>query len=237
MDESVKAPALWSRQVDDAARRINAISRAATLEFAIEIGRTVIETLYQGRLSEWRSRGRKEVGLRQLAAHPKLSISATTLYRSIAIYELCERVGHYGSLQHLGVSHLRAVLAAPEAEQTALLQRAEIEKWSVSRLESEVDKEQARASRGGRPRAPEYVKSIRRMNQLVAPRALDGLDEADRLSPAEARELLAMVGCLRERIALIERMLVRPARERSNSAQQLASASEGVTVVAAPTLQ
>lgn len=237
MDESVKTQVMWSRRVDDAARRINAISRAATLEFALEIGRAVIETLYQGRLTEWRGRGRKEIGLRQLAAHPNLSISASTLYRSIAIYELCERVGHCGSLRHLGVSHLRALLAAPEAEQTALLQRAELEKWSVARLEREVDKGQGRESRGGRPRSPEYVKSIRRMNQLVAPRALDGLDEADNLSPAEARELLAMVGSLRERIALIERMLVRSARERSKATQTLASASEGVTVVAANTLQ
>jgi hypothetical protein len=237
MDESVKTQVVWSQRVDAAARRINAISRAATLEFALEIGRAVIETLYQGRLNEWRSRGRKEIGLRQLATHPNLSISASTLYRSIAIYELCERVGRCGPLRHLGVSHLRAVLAAPEDKQTALIKRAEEEKWSVSRLESEVDKEQARASRGGRPRSPEYVKSIRRMNQLVAPRALDGLDEADRLSPAEARELLAMVSCLRERIALIERMLIRPARERGSATPRLASAGEGVPVVAANTLQ
>ncbi len=71
--------------MEETARKINAIVRATTLEFAFEIGKTVIDDLYAGQLNEWRHRGRKETGLRELAAHPALSISATTLYRSLAI--------------------------------------------------------------------------------------------------------------------------------------------------------
>lgn len=210
--------ALLAERVDAAASRINALSRAATLEFAFEIGRAVIETLYDGRLGEWRSRGRKEAGLRELAAHPALCISASTLYRSLAIYELCTRLGRRGELRNLGVSHLRAILTAPEEEQALLVERAEEEAWSVAQLEREVsERAHVGQSRGGRPRSPGYIKSIRRMGQLTAPEALEGLDEVDRLGPEEAQELLLVVGRIRERISLIERVLGRPARDRRNS--------------------
>lgn len=209
--------ALLAARVDAAARKINALSRAAALEFAFEIGRTVIETLYEGQLGEWRNRGRKEAGLRELAAHPSLCISASTLYRSLAIYELCTRLGRR-SLHNLGVSHLRAILSASPTDQALLVARAEEEAWSVARLEREVaDRAQVNRNRGGRPRSPEYIKSIRRMGQLTDPEALEGLDDVDSLEFEEAQELLSVVGKVRERISLIERELVRSSRERRNS--------------------
>jgi hypothetical protein len=205
-------------RVDAAARRINALSKAATLQVAFEIGEAVIETMYDGRMSQWRTRGRKELGLRQLASHPKLCISASTLYRSIAIYELCTRLDCRASLRHLGVSHLRAVLHAPHAEQGMLVARAEHEAWSVARLEREVTHSPLPSqARGGRPRSPSYVKSIRRMGQLTEPEALEGLDAVDSLEPEVARELLRVVGRIRERISLIELVLGRPAREPRHS--------------------
>jgi len=209
--------ALLAARVDAAARKINAISRAAALDFAFEIGKSVIEALYDGQLGEWRSRGRKEAGLRELAAHPALCISASTLYRSLAIYELCVRLGRR-SLRNLGVSHLRAILNAPTDDQPLLVARAEEEAWSVARLEREVsERSRVNRSRGGRPRSPEYVKSIRRMSQLTDPQSLEGLDEVDSLELGEAQELLLVVGKVRERISLIERELVRSSRERRNS--------------------
>jgi hypothetical protein len=207
---------LLSTRVNAAAQRINALSRAATLEFALEIGRAVIETLYDGQTGGWRSRGRKEAGLRALASHPALCISASTLYRSLAMFELCSRLSCGQSLRHLGVSHLRAVLIAPEGEQPLLVAVAEEQRWSVARLEREVaDRVHVNQHRGGRPRSPGYVKSIRRMGQLMNAQALEGLDEVDQLEPGEARELLRVVSRVRERISLIEQVLVRPARERT----------------------
>jgi hypothetical protein len=135
----------------------------------------------------------------------------------LAVFELCERLNCGESLRHLGLSHLRAVLSAPEAEQACLIAAAEKEGWSVARLERAVA-EQSRVTRhrGGRPRSPAYVKSIRRMGELMNPQALEGLDEVDRLEPGQARELLRVVGRVRERISLIEQVLVRPARERAS---------------------
>ena len=213
----VRQSTVLSARVNAAAQRINALSRAATLEFALEIGRAVIETLYDGRVGGWRGRAPKETGLRQLAAHPALCISASTLYRSLAVFELCERLNCADSLRHLGISHLRAVLSAPESEQASLVTAAETEGWSVAQLERAVsERSRPTQHRGGRPRSPAYVRSIRRMGELMNAQALEGLDEVDRLDPSQARELLRLVGKVRERISLIEQVLVRPARERAS---------------------
>ncbi len=201
-----------------AAQQITALSRRAALAFALDVGRIVIECLYSGELGHWRERGKKEASLRQLASHPALGISATTLYRSLALYELCCRLDRF-EWKRVGVSHLRAVLAAPEHRQAVLLNRAELEAWSSGRLErevaaaeSEVAPPSSSRSRGGRPRSPEYVKSIRRMHQLTNPESLEGLDHVDELDPERAGELLTVVSDIRSRLSIIEHALGRPSR-------------------------
>lgn len=197
-----------------ATQKIGALSRRATLEFALEVGRIVIVTLYDGDLYEWRRRGRKSSSLRALTRHPNLCISPATLYRSLALYELSVRVRPVSSWKHLGMSHLRAVLSAPAPVQGHLLERAEEEGWSVARVEREVSEISGRERhRGGRPRSPEYVKSIRKIDRLTGPEALQGLDEAERLEAREVQELLAIVGRARERMSLVEHELGRLLRE------------------------
>lgn len=205
---------LLDAKVQLAAQRIGALSRRATLEFALEVGKIVIGTLYGGDLYEWRGRGRKSNSLRALARHPDLAISPATLYRSLALYELSERVRPDSPWCHLGISHLRAVLSAPPPVQEYLLERAEKEGWSVARIEREVSGVSGRERhRGGRPRSPEYVKSIRKIGRLMGPEALQGLDEAERLDAHEMTELLAIVRKVRERISLVEHEFVRLLRE------------------------
>lgn len=202
-----------------AAERIGALSRRATLEFALEVGRIVIAALYDGDMQEWRRRGRKSNSLRALAKHPALCISPATLYRSLALYELSARLRPIHSWKHLGMSHLRAVLSAPPAAQEWLLHRAEQEAWSVARIEQAVSEVSGqRQPRGGRPRSPEYVKSIRRIGRLTDPDALQGLDEAERLETGQVQELLGIVERARERISLVEHELARLLRDNARSA-------------------
>src|SRR5690606_40352747 len=59
-----------------------------------------------------------------------------------------------------------SILNAPTDDQPLLVARAEEEAWSVARLEREVsERSRVNRSRGGRPRSPEYVKSIRRSEE------------------------------------------------------------------------
>ncbi|HEY5960029.1 MAG TPA: hypothetical protein VIV60_25930, partial [Polyangiaceae bacterium] len=114
------------------------LTRGATLEFAMGVGKVVVDTLYDGDLSAWRSRARKDHALRALASNPDLPLSASALYRALAIYELSRRNTRDMGWRHLGVSHLRTVLGLPSETQNRLLASAETERWTVARLEREV---------------------------------------------------------------------------------------------------
>jgi hypothetical protein len=218
LDQEASAEA----RVQSIALEIASLSRKAALEFALDVGRIVFSKLYEGDLTEWRSRGRKASSLRALARHPALCISPATLYRSLALYELHLRLNPVSwnqISQHVGVSHLRVLLSAPAETQTELLEKAVNGGWSVARLEREVTELSERdRHRGGRPRSPEYIKSIRRIGRLTAPEALQGLDEATKLDRGEVQELLVIVKRVRDRISLIEHELARVQRESERRA-------------------
>src|SRR5689334_19972962 len=71
-------------------------------------------------------------------------MSPSALYRSVAIYELCERLG-INETQHLSTSHIRLVLPLPENAQRRLLRTAELERWPVVRLRKEIEQVRDRA--------------------------------------------------------------------------------------------
>jgi hypothetical protein len=195
------------------------LTRGASLQFALTVGQIVVETLYDGDARAWRSRARKDHALRALAARPDLPMSASALYRALAIYELSTRCGAGEGWQHVGVSHLRAVLGLAEDVQTSLLERAEAERWTAARMEREaVTLRSTRRQTGGRKRVPGYVKSIRRIFELTSAEALEGLDSVGELNPSEVADLTEMLESarvqlerLRQRIAF-GRSAERPAR-------------------------
>jgi hypothetical protein len=189
-------------------RQLCVLTRAATLEFAVGVGKVVIDTLYDGDLSAWRSRARKDNALRALAASPELPLSASALYRALAIYELSRRNAQGMDWRHLGVSHLRSVLGLPSEIQSRLLATAEAERWSVARLEREVFvlRTPSRCS-GGRKPVPVCVKSIRRIFELTMPEALEGLESLKGLTASDVQELVDKLGKARERLNRLERVL------------------------------
>ncbi len=202
-------------RVQLAIEKIGAISRRATLEFALEVGRVVVSTLYEGDLHEWRNRGKKSNSLRALTRHPSLCISSSTLYRSLALYELSTRLRRMTAWKSVGISHMRAVLSAPAEAQSAILERAESEAWSVARVEREVAELGSREPhRGGRPRSPEFIKSIQKIGRLTDPEALQGFDDARRLEAGQMHRLYSIVAQARERLHLVEHELARLMREQ-----------------------
>src|SRR5258708_6990288 len=76
-------------RVDAVVLRLNAICRTATVDVAMAVGSLVIETFYSGDLTSWRTRGPKHASLRKVAKHPQLLMSSGSLYRCVAIYEMC----------------------------------------------------------------------------------------------------------------------------------------------------
>jgi hypothetical protein len=189
-------------------RRLNGICRKVTLEFALTVGKTVIDDIYGGDICAWRSRDpTKEISVRKLVRHPLLPMSPGALYRSIAIYELCERIDVH-AWKHISSSHLRLVLPLPEPEQVRLLHLAEANKWSVRRLDEEVGAmpRSTATLRGGPKRrsimrlaARRAVKALERLAECLEPAG--SLDEASPDSVREAIACVRLAASVGERIA------------------------------------
>lgn len=158
--------ALTSDPVEQALARIRHVTRSMSLQVALEIGEIVFELIFGGDARLMRERGPKEISFRRLALHPDLPVSASTLWRSVGIYELSRRMPQLARSEHLGASHVRAVLGLPQREQEQLLRRAETERWELSRLESHAATR--RRGRGGRPPKLEILKALDTLRRVAA---------------------------------------------------------------------
>ncbi len=192
-----------SVSVERAASRINDVVGGNRLNLALSIGRIVIEELYDGDLTVWRSRGVKEYTLRTLAKNPRLGISASSLYRAIAIYELRVRLGDEQLWNELTVCHIRAILGLPESEQRRLLELAADNAWTTVALEDEAAKirSQTKSSRGGRPRKPRFARQIEYVEKAFANEdvVFGDIEALDSMSTAQRDEIRRRLRFVRER--------------------------------------
>lgn len=149
-----KFPEVSDQSLDDLASRIARIGVSVTRVFVIEVGRLVTGELYGGDASAWRLNGPrdKDCSLRRLASRPSLGISPATLYRALSAYELLLKAGSTARWPALSISHLRMVDGLSFGDQSALLDRAERERWPVARLDRE-----AGGLRPSRPPAPSVL--------------------------------------------------------------------------------
>jgi hypothetical protein len=198
------------------AAEMRSLTRDASVDLAIRLGRLVIDRLYGGDLSTWRSRGAKAHSLRALARRPDLPISTSALYRSIALFELASRLGGVASWSELGVSHLRLVLGLPSDEQRRLLDQACACNWTVAELERETSAARSAAldqgrgrRRGGRPRLPRFVKSLHRLRKCTesSDELFGDLEAVATMAPDELAELRATLELVRTRFEQLERAL------------------------------
>lgn len=182
--------------IDATVHRLCALQEKARLDLVLAIGRIVVEDIYGGDLEHLRSRDRKLHSLRSLAAHPDLPFSATTLYYSVNVYELTERLGGVHAREHLTATHYRLALAVPEEQQADLLNSANEQRWTTRQLEEEASRLQKRVGRsGGRPPLRGVVKAVGALHRVLETRKEDLLDFGDieTLGTDEAHELFSRV--------------------------------------------
>lgn len=195
--------------VERAVEQLNVVCKRATLDFALSVGAIVIDTLYAGDLDAWRSRKVKDQAFRRLAKHHALSMSAASLYRSVAIYEMCARLGTK-SWRNISASHFHLVLPLAPHEQERFLITAESENWSVRLLKEHiVRRAQPRpADRGGRRRKSGSERAIEQMNRCVdACRTLAAAP--DDPSPESWRNIIETSKRLHQICALLENRATR----------------------------
>ncbi len=206
-------PELPTEAMDQLVAEINAFARAKALETALGVGRLIVDDIYGGDLEAWRDRGRKDASFRKLASRGDCDLSASGLYRSVAVYELCERLGA-SRWKHLGASHLYAVLALEHGAQRRLLDRAESERWTVRKLKARAGRAKKRARGGGklgRPRKLRFVRTIDQLERMLRPE-VDAFGQLERLGDLERKKrekLLRTVTSMKLRCEELERQLGR----------------------------
>jgi hypothetical protein len=180
-------------ELDIVVAQIKRIARTAGLEFALRVGAVIVHHFYDGDVDSWRSRGPKVASFRRLASHPALPLSAGSLYRCVAIFELCERLNAPARWGHLGASHLRLVLGLSPAAQERILALANSKRWSVKKLQQELSRENpSRLTCGGRRAEPEIAKSLRSVRRCLDVHR-DLIERADRVSSRDLQQSMHLI--------------------------------------------
>jgi hypothetical protein len=204
-DAETGAPVVDIELVDRTILKLNAICRQVTMDFAIAVGKVVVDTLHSGNLESWRTGGAKGISFRMLARHPDLPMSPAALCRSVAIYELSRRL-EIAQWKRISTSHIRLVLPLAHSEQARLLALADAQSWSVSRLNQEVATIASPTdhAKGGRRREPPLRRTMTNLG-----RCIDELENLLRLPHEEisaqtARSVRDAIPRLREACRKIE---------------------------------
>jgi hypothetical protein len=201
-DSSEEGAALSAERLDEVVTQINCICRSSGLEFALLVGSVIIHSVYAGDTEAWRSRGPKANSFRRLAEHPDVALSAGTLCRCVAIFEICDRLGAASRWPRLGASHLRAVIGIPRDKQEYLLRKANDERWSSQTLRTQALRLSTGPSRGGRRAQSELGKHLRRVD-----RWLQGYEQAlDGVASHELNEIERSLQLLRKVKASVEEL-------------------------------
>jgi hypothetical protein len=198
-------------RIEAAVRHIRAVCAASHLEAALRIGTYVLDTFFGGDREAFRARGRRDVSFRRLAKHPDLPVSATYLWRSVAIVEQLHDLPAEVA-QALPLTHHQVLLLVNDREEKVRLAREAVgevlSKRAFARRVQEVAGGQAKRSRGGRPRTPPLMRLQKLLRDaMVHAPALDhttGVTASEALAAADqleehARQLLRTADALRGR--------------------------------------
>jgi hypothetical protein len=212
------------------------------IELMLRIGELILDRLYAGDVTKWKSRGRKDFSFRKLQEYPDLPFKASMLSRAVSIYVLSRRRADLLVLQNVSQTHLQELLNLDPALQDDLIARVENEKWSVQRLRAAVIQSLPPITkRAGRPRSPTFSRQLRNLKNIVEDRLLvmdtanvavlqfyeakDLLDTARRL--CQQAELVARV--LAAHVATLDREQGEPATTRAKRISDIRTVSVSST--------
>jgi len=170
---------------------LRALYYVTGIELMLRIGELILERLYNGDVTRWKSRARKDISFRKLERHPGLPFKASMLSRAVSIYVLSRRRPDLPRLENVSQTHLQEILGLQSEVQDRLLAQIQEEKWSVQRLRAEVGNLAGEASHAGRQRMPAFSKRLRTLRSVVDNRFLVmDTDSLASLQFREAQELL-----------------------------------------------
>jgi hypothetical protein len=214
--EDASAPSGGAEVLDAASPDIGALVRdlralyyVTGIELMLRIGALILDRLYGGDETRWKSRARKDFSFRKLEQHPDLPFKASMLSRAVSIYVLSRRRPDLPNLENVSQTHLQEILSLEAEVQDRLLVRVQEEKWSVQRLRAEVGSlGGGETIHVGRPRMPAFSKQLRNLRSIVDNRLLVmDTDNVAVLQFREAQELLDTARRLCQQAEQVARML------------------------------
>lgn len=193
--------------IERAVSEIRYLARKAALDLALEIGEIVFRRVFDSDMTLVRLHGPKHASFRSLALHPELPVSATSLWRAVATFELFQRAPHLRRSSFLCATHVHAVLSLPPNDQERLLERAEREGWAPNRLREQAAKQ--RRGAGGRPRKLEILKALDALRRVAALPVQTFRDEKAlrRMTAEEVEAAMATLDELEERLRALRQAL------------------------------
>jgi hypothetical protein len=183
-----------ANQVNELVRQVNALTPASNLAEVLRIGELVYKGGFGGNPRAARSRGKKALSFRSIASHPELQLSAASLWRAVAAFQLAQHLPELAQFRHLGIGHVSVVLGLPADIQIRLLLQAEQERWtraSLRQAAARLRPEDNRRRRGTPPSSLQLLRSL--ASSLKAPLPTVESEEMTLSQKQEAQELLGHI--------------------------------------------
>ncbi|MEN9581848.1 MAG: hypothetical protein RJA70_4857 [Pseudomonadota bacterium] len=181
------------------------LAAGRSLHAALEAGEYIFHRVFGGDRSQLYERGKKCQSLRRLAAHPSLTMSVSSLWRAVAVYELSLRFPELVHYEHVGVGHISVVLGLPAPHIFQLLRTAETERWTKRKLQK-VATETRQQQRGASDLPTCSVVECLRGVELLS-RDADRTHGFEELSTEEAGYALESIDRIRSGLARLAGLL------------------------------
>jgi len=174
---SDRFPDVTKSAIDGLVADLHRLGRHAGVDLAYQIGERVVSVVFGGDAALAHRRGPKSVAFTKLVERDDLPFGASTISRSIGVYEILLRRPELRATESFSLGHFQAVLSLTAGEQDAFLAKAEKKDWTAEDLGAAVRKQkQAEGDGRGRPALAPHVKSLRKLQRLVEG---DELEETD----------------------------------------------------------
>lgn len=205
-----------------AAHRINQLAASRSLDGALELGRYIVDVLFEGDLSRVGVRGAAAQSIRGLAARSDLDVSHTHLHYCVRVLvQVSDMPEHLW--KPLSLSHHKALLTAPDsgARDTWAFKAVQNE-WSARELtvrmrgEREKRRSRMRSSLGKRPTVRAFQSQVAGLTELLMAFEESGLPKLEGEDPsAQAYEFQEILDELGEAYARFRRIRTDARRESS----------------------
>jgi hypothetical protein len=198
--------------IEHVVEELKSIERRSGIDRTLAIGELILTRFFFGNPALWRDRRRnKNNSIRRLANRTDCPFCRSALNEAVAVYVAVADLPCARTFGHISASHIASVLRLEADQRSAILERAEQERWSVRELRQRVVSERrAQGERRGRPSMDDEARVIAKLQHLVEEleHASATVSPAGPSSAARSSDLRSVVLNLGRVLAMLEKSSV-----------------------------